>query len=229
VEEVETLFARALENPMAARRAAKASRKARGRKADSRQEPGMPVPPAPTPFGPVPPERCTLATGTGREPLPNDAPATVEHVLLSCLDANSPSLQAPTSCGRKMKATAPRTKKVSAAPLVAPMTFVGAVGQGGTEQVPPEVTATTAGGSRKPKRRVSKLVTGMTLKQGCRCLFVAKQVYVDPTLCKLQYHCWNHVTVEGKAAHGTAFDGFRHALEGRLIAKTVKWIESMIR
>jgi hypothetical protein len=35
--------------------------------------------------------------------------------------------------------------------------------------------------------------------------------------------------MEGKAPHGTAFDGFRHALGGRLTAKTVKWIESMIR
>jgi hypothetical protein len=52
---------------------------------------------------------------------------------------------------------------------------------------------------------------------------------VDPTLCELQYHCWNHVTVKEKAAHGTAFDGFRHALGGRLTTKTVKWIESMIR
>jgi hypothetical protein len=223
------LFARALENPMAVCRAAKASRKARCRKADSRHEPGTPMPPAPTPSGPVPPERCTLATGTGGEPLPSDAAATAEHVPLSCLDANSPSLQAPPSRGRKRKARAPRTKKVSAAPPIAPVTSVGAARQGGAEQVPPEVTATAPGGNRKSKRRVSKLVTGMTLKRGCHCLFVAKQVYVDPTLCELQYHCWNHVTLEGKVAHGIAFDGFRYALGGRLTAKTVKWIENMIR
>jgi hypothetical protein len=185
---VETLFARALENPMVACRAAKASRKARGRKADSRRKPGTLVPPAPTPSGPVPPEKCTLATGTGGEPLSSDAPATAEHVPLSCLDANSPSVQAPPSRGRKRKATAPHAKKVSVAPPIALVTSVGAAGQGGAEQVPPEITATAAGGSRKPKRCVSKLVIGMTLKRGCRCLFVAKQVYVDPTLCELQYH-----------------------------------------
>jgi hypothetical protein len=73
------------------------------------------------------------------------------------------------------------------------------------------------------------MVTGMTLKRGYHCMFVVKQVYVDPTLYELQYHCWNHITVDGKPAHGTAFDDFRHSLGGRLTTKTVKWIESMIR
>ena len=60
-------------------------------------------------------------------------------------------------------------------------------------------------------------------------MFVTKWVYVDQTLCELQQHYWNHVTIDGKAIHGTTFEGFRHALGGRLTMKTMKWIESMIR
>jgi hypothetical protein len=59
----------------------------------------------------------------------------------------------------------------------------------GADQVSLEVTATAPRGSRKSKWRVLKLVMGMTLKRGCRCLFVAKHVYMDPILCELQYHC----------------------------------------
>jgi hypothetical protein len=33
------------------------------------------------------------------------------------------------------------------------------------------------------------LTTGMTIKRGCQYYFVAKQVYVDTSLCELQYHC----------------------------------------
>jgi hypothetical protein len=58
---------------------------------------------------------------------------------------------------------------------------------------------------------------------------VAKQVYVDASLCELQYHYWKHVTSTRKPAHGTEYDGFRHSLGGRLTTKTIKWIETMIR
>jgi hypothetical protein len=138
VEEVETLFASALENPMAARHAAKASRKARCRKVDIRREPEMPVPLAPTPCGPIPPERCTPTTreGTGGEPVPSNAATTMEHVPLSCLDANSPSLQAVPLCGRKWKARARHPRKVSAVSIVAPMMYVGAARQGGARRGP---------------------------------------------------------------------------------------------
>jgi hypothetical protein len=39
---------------------------------------------------------------------------------------------------------------------------------------------------------------------------------------------WKHVTVTRKPAHGTEYDGFRHALGGKLTTKTIKWIETMI-
>jgi hypothetical protein len=34
-------------------------------------------------------------------------------------------------------------------------------------------------------KRVSKVARGTTLKRGCQCYFVAKQVYVDTSLCEL--------------------------------------------
>jgi hypothetical protein len=109
----------------------------------------------------------------------------------------------------------------AAVPVLAPAR------QRGEEQIRPEVIATDSRRIKVSKCCVSKMVTGMTMKTGCWCMFVAKQVYVDPTLCELQYHCWNHVTTASKAAQGTAFDGFRHSLGGRLTTKTMKWIESM--
>jgi hypothetical protein len=58
------------------------------------------------------------------------------------------------------------------------------------------------------KMEVTKLTTNMTIKRGCQCYFVAKQVYVDTSLCKLQYHCWDYMTMNGKPTHGMSFDGF---------------------
>ena len=175
VEEVKTLFACALENLMAAHCAAKVSRKARSRKADSRWEPEMPISLVPTPCGHVPLERCTPTTGEGTcgKLVPSNALVTMEHIPLSCLDANSPSLQALPLCGRKKKGRVPHPRKVSVISVVVQVTSIGAVEQGGADQVLLEVTASALGRSRKPKWRVSKLVTGMTLKQGCNCMFVA--------------------------------------------------------
>jgi hypothetical protein len=113
---------------MVAHCVAKASRKARSRKADSQWEPEMPVPPAPTPCRLVPPERCTPVTreGTGGEPVLSNAPVTAEHIPLSCLDANSPSHQALPLHGRKKKGRAPCPRKVSTASAIAQVTSTGA-------------------------------------------------------------------------------------------------------
>jgi hypothetical protein len=36
------------------------------------------------------------------------------------------------------------------------------------------------------------------------------------------------MTVMGKLAHGTSYDGFKHALGRRLTTKTIQWMENMI-
>jgi hypothetical protein len=53
---------------------------------------------------------------------------------------------------------------------------------------------------------MTKMTTCMTIKRGCQCNFVVKQVYIDTSLYELQYHCQDHVTVDGKLAQGIAFD-----------------------
>ena len=42
------------------------------------------------------------------------------------------------------------------------------------------------------QRRAGRVQAGMTSKHGCLCNFVAKQLYMDNSLCKIQYHGMNH-------------------------------------
>ena len=83
----------------------------------------------------------------------------------------------------------------------------------------------------KPKRktRVTKIHAGMSMKRGCQCNFVAKQLMVDETLCTIQFHCMDHYNREGKPCHGEDFGGQRAGLSGRLSHATKQWIMDTLR
>jgi hypothetical protein len=78
------------------------------------------------------------------------------------------------------------------------------------------------------KRRVAKIPTGLTMKRGCHYFFVAKQLYVDMTLCELQHHCWDHKNLEGHPVHGSTYEGFRHSFGAYLTSKTRRWIQNSL-
>jgi hypothetical protein len=78
------------------------------------------------------------------------------------------------------------------------------------------------------QRRASRLQAGLTSKRGCQCNFVAKQLYMDNTLCEVQYHEINHFNKAGQPCHGSSFAGFRHSLGARLSWRTREWIRSML-
>ena len=83
----------------------------------------------------------------------------------------------------------------------------------------------------KPKRntRVGKVQAGMSMKRGCQCNFVAKQLLVDETLCTIQFHCMDHTNKEGKACHGAQFGSQRAGLSGHLSHATKQWIVDTLR
>ena len=83
----------------------------------------------------------------------------------------------------------------------------------------------------KPRRttRVSKVQAGMSIKRGCQCNFVAKQLQCDENLCTIQFHCITHTNREGKECHGAQFGGHRAGLSGHLSAATKKWIADTLR
>ena len=62
------------------------------------------------------------------------------------------------------------------------------------------------------QRKASKLQAGLTSKRGCQCNFVAKQLYMDNTLCEIQYREINHFNKVGQLCHGSSFVGFMHSL-----------------
>ena len=101
------------------------------------------------------------------------------------VDIPSTSVVVPTP-QRKMKAptTNTRKKKASGTRLevggALPHDFEGCIIQALVVILP-------AGWVRK--RRVTKKTSGLTIKIGCQCFFVAKQLYVDTFLCELHYHC----------------------------------------
>ena len=79
------------------------------------------------------------------------------------------------------------------------------------------------------KSRVSKIQAGMSMKRGCQCNFVAKQLQADETLCTIQFHCMTHTNRDGKPCHGSEFGGQRAGLSGHLSAATKQWIAASLR
>jgi len=62
------------------------------------------------------------------------------------------------------------------------------------------------------KTRILKTMFGMSIKCGCQRAFIAKQPYLDQSLCKLIYLSAKHKNKEGEVCHGKDVVGYWHAL-----------------
>lgn len=71
-------------------------------------------------------------------------------------------------------------------------------------------------------KRVGKNIGGLSIKRGCLRCFVAKQSYLDPTLCILVYENTMHFNARGEHCHGSMVSGFRYAL-GAGISEDMKF------
>ena len=67
------------------------------------------------------------------------------------------------------------------------------------------------------QRRASRLQASLTSKRGCQCNFVAKQLYMYNTLCKIQYHEINHFNKTRQVCHGS-LDYVRMTLQTKDVA-----------
>ena len=85
--------------------------------------------------------------------------------------------------------------------------------------------------AKTPKRitRIGKVQSGMSIKRGCQCYFVAKQLLIDEKLCTIHFHEMRHVKKDRTATHGVEFGGQRASLSGRLSTTTKDWIEASLR
>ena len=61
-------------------------------------------------------------------------------------------------------------------------------------------------------KRVGKNIGGFSIKRGCLRCFLAKQSYLDPSLCMLVYENTMHFNARGEHCHGSMVSGFRYAL-----------------
>jgi hypothetical protein len=52
-------------------------------------------------------------------------------------------------------------------------------------------------------KRIGKTMAGNSIKRGCQRAFVAKQPYLDGTLCVLIYENTEHLNIHGELCHGT--------------------------
>jgi len=81
------------------------------------------------------------------------------------------------------------------------------------KKVIPEYDAFPISKSTSAKiNRVGKNLGGFSIKRGCLRCFVAKQSYLDPSLCMLVYENTMHFNVRGEHCHGSMVSGFRYAL-----------------
>lgn len=69
----------------------------------------------------------------------------------------------------------------------------------------------------------------MSVKRGCQCSFVAKQPYLDNSLCDIVYHNMHHVNAKGEVCHGAPIGGLRHALRNGLSENMKKYIMGLLR
>ena len=90
-----------------------------------------------------------------------------------------------------------------------------------------EAAASQTVGSKK--KRVTKKHTGGSMKRGCQCYFVAKQPYLDNTLCEIQYHNMDHHNMQGESCHGEDFSGSCHSLGNRLSDGMKQHLMSLLR
>lgn len=76
----------------------------------------------------------------------------------------------------------------------------------------------------KKKARVGKIQVGVSIKRGCQCNFVAKQLLLDEFFCTIKFHCMTHINKDGKPYHGIEFEGQHVGLLGCLSTSTKQWI-----
>lgn len=74
-------------------------------------------------------------------------------------------------------------------------------------------------GQKKP--RIGQKAAGMSRKRGCQRHFLAKQNYMDTTLCQLVYKVTEHVNVHGELCHGVTVAGFKHSM-GTSLSENMK-------
>ena len=72
------------------------------------------------------------------------------------------------------------------------------------------------------------IASGMSIKHRCQCHFIAKQLYMDNSLCQLIYKCSEHTNKNGDQCHGTMVAGFQNVLGGSLSVKRKDKINSML-
>ena len=69
---------------------------------------------------------------------------------------------------------------------------------------------------------------GTSMKKGCQRHFLAKQNYMDNSLCQLVYMIFELVNSNGDQCHGLAIPGFKHSMETALSDAKKKELTSML-
>jgi hypothetical protein len=77
------------------------------------------------------------------------------------------------------------------------------------------------------KSRIGQKAAGMSMKRGCQRHNLAKQNYMDTTLCHLVYKVTEHVNCHGEQYHGLMVAGFKHSM-GSSLSENMKKLESMM-
>ncbi len=70
------------------------------------------------------------------------------------------------------------------------------------------------------KIHILKTMFGMSIKHGCQIAFIAKQPYLDQSLCKLIYLSVEHKNKQGQVCHGEDVFGY-HTPNGASKARLV--------
>ena len=68
----------------------------------------------------------------------------------------------------------------------------------------------------------------MSMKRGCQRHFLAKNNYMDITLCHLVYKVTEHVNCHGEQCHGFMVAGFKHSMGSSLSENMNKKLGSML-
>jgi hypothetical protein len=81
----------------------------------------------------------------------------------------------------------------------------------------------------QPKFRIGKTMSSMSIKQGCQKTFIAKQPYLDPSLCQLVYLHGEHKNKQGQICHRKDLLKNHHALGSQLSASMKAHLMGLIR
>lgn len=78
------------------------------------------------------------------------------------------------------------------------------------------------------KQRMSQKEAGTSMKKGCQRHFLAKQNYMDNSLCQLVYKISEHVNSNGDQCHGLAIPGCKHSMGTSLSDSKKKELTAML-